>query len=466
MDLTTSHYVQLIVALLGGITLFGAAYTMPQRWVVWALVLLVPFQLIESRFGSINMVLTYMVFVALFARGYIKRFPFLPIVTVILFVYGMSLSQSIRATFFPNVLHVITVVSNFLLFYIVYNHIRQAKDITDTWRMLTVLNLLVIAYCLLEMIAGAVGIRIFGVEELEVRSQRAEDGFLTGPFRAISMTAEYLALQSLMSMYALMHSVENRKRLFWIAMTLINLGLLIATSSRGGVISLAVALVVFAFMFKRQIGTRRLVTWFGLGSILFMGSAFVIINFTSYNVLFDRLEGTEIEGGIPDTRQGWVELWPRVIEKPVLGHGPRMKFDNEHLIRHPEFTPMPYPHSAYLFIIYTIGFTGLFVYLWFFAGIARQYLILGNNQHSDAFSRGIPYLGFVLLLLTAVSEIRMEMFRYILHAYQQYFFTLTASFLAMTHVIARSGRSEPEKVDVVEQDNSPKRILRYKGGAV
>ena len=66
MDFTTGQYVQLIVALMAGILLFVSAYSAPERHIVGFLVLLIPFQPVASVYGSINVVLVYMIGVRLF----------------------------------------------------------------------------------------------------------------------------------------------------------------------------------------------------------------------------------------------------------------------------------------------------------------------------------------------------------------------------------------------------------------
>lgn len=457
-----SHYIQLIIALSVGIMLFVAAYGLPAHKVMWALLLLIPVQLIDSKYGSINMVLTYMVGAAFLLRGRFVRMPLIGLVMLIMFAYFMSLTQAHAGTMRIHLLYLVTITSNFILFYLVYNFVRSRNDARQMWAILAAINVVVLIYCALEMVAGSAGMRLFGLAEWEIRSSRADYGRLNGPFRATAMTAEYLGIQALICIYALMRSRDRHSTLLWSALLLGNFGFMIATGNRGGIVSLVVGLAVFLFLFRKELGAVKIVAWTLSGAVLFAISAFVMVQYTQYNVLFERLESTEFQGVIPDTRVGWVGLWDEVISKPVFGHGPRLGIDAETAKRIPGYAAIPYPHNAYLYLIYTVGFVGLVAYLLFFFALVRQYWQAARSRAAEeAFLRGLPRLGIAILVLFAVSEMRMEMFRFNLHAYQQYLFALTGAFLAFAH-LARAVNARDGVRRTSEESRGSGRILGYK----
>jgi len=463
MDLASGQYLQLIIALIGGGMLFMAAYLAPPRAVMWVLLLLIPFQLIHSKYGSINMVLTYMVGAAFLLRGRIVRLPLLGAVAFIMFAYMLSFSQALPGTLRDHGLYMIAIISNFTLFYLVYNYVRNSGNGRDMWNILAVLNVLVLLYCTLEITVGVSGVQIFGLSELTVRSHKSVH--LEGPFRATGLTAEYLAIQSLISIYALMQLTGSRVRTFWVVMLFGNLAFLVATASRGGIVALVLGLIAFLILFRKQIGVLKMMRWVVGGLFVFLVSSIIIVQYTQYNIMFERLENTEFEGLVPDSRQGWFGLWDEVVAKPVFGHGPRLRLDDQHSRNIRGYTPIPYPHSAYLYLIYTVGFFGLFAYLLFFFLLALQYWKGGRAARVtvDPLLRGLPLLGLVVLVVFASSQVRMEMFRYILHAYQQYLFMLTGAFLAFSHLAmnrAKVGRSVAESHD--NKESGGQRILRYK----
>lgn len=441
MDWETGQYLQLIIALCAGIMLFVAAYALPARVVMWPLLLLIPFQPIDTRYGSINMLLTYLVGAAFLLKGRIRHLPLLGIVAFILLAYMLSFSQIPPGTTRDHGLYMIAILSNFILFYLAYNFVRSSADYRDAWNVLAVMNVLVLVYCALEMSVGLGQEQLFGLDELTLKSARAGEGRLSGPFRATALTAEYLGIQSLICGYALMRKLSGFSRAFWWGLLAGNLGFMIATGNRGGVVSLLAGFMVFLFLFRKELGILKIAAVMVSASLMFAIAAFVIVQYTQYNVLFERLEGTKFEGFVPDTRTGWYGLWDRTIEKPIIGHGPRMTLIDQDKRRIPGYVPFPYPHNAYLYLIYTIGLVGLFAYIWFFSELARQYWRSRSNRAEDPLLWGMPRLGLAILALFAISELRIEMFRGHLADYQQYLFMIVGVFLAFSHM-AKS-RKEP-----------------------
>ena len=77
MEFSDSQYAQLIIALALGLMLFVAAYVASEKVVVWLLVATLPFQMIESGYGSLNTVFIYMVGLIFLLRGRISKYPLL-----------------------------------------------------------------------------------------------------------------------------------------------------------------------------------------------------------------------------------------------------------------------------------------------------------------------------------------------------------------------------------------------------
>lgn len=463
MDFNSDQLIQLIVVFIAGGVLFLIASLAPPRIAMWALLLSVPFQYIDSAYGSINMVMTYMIGVAFYMRGQIKYYPYLWLVGIILLAYMLSFTQSYPGTYRYQAFYMLAIVSNFILFYLTYNFVRNSGGYKDMWNILVIMNIAVLIYCILEMIAGVAGLRLFGIDELAIVSRKAERRHLAGPFIATGLTADYLAIQSILCFYALIRTVEKNKRLLWLGLLFGNLALLVATASRGGPTVLLIGLLFFLVLFRREIGVVKISKWLIMGGIVFVIAATVILENTKYNILFERIETTEFEGYVPDTRQGWFVLWDRIIEKPIIGHGPRMRIDIATAASIKGYKMLPFPHSMYLFLIYTLGLVGLFVYMWFFYVLGMQYWRAGViNRAKDPFLRGLPILGFIVLIVILASQVRMEMFRYIRHDYQQYIFMLLAAFLAFSHLAKNSDKGEKIESDPADENPINRRILHHR----
>ncbi len=73
LDFTTSQFIQIIIALFIGTGIFLAGYFFSEKYTVAALILIIPFQFIDSNYGSVNMVLTYLLGISLLVKGKMGR---------------------------------------------------------------------------------------------------------------------------------------------------------------------------------------------------------------------------------------------------------------------------------------------------------------------------------------------------------------------------------------------------------
>ncbi len=131
------------------------------------------------------------------------------------------------------------------------------------------------------------------------------------------------------------------------------------TENRGGLILLIMGALYFLWIFRREVTIKRvLVGLFFVLLILTLGEK-TLGRFEGNVTLLARMAGTHIERGIPDTRQTtWRYIWGLIMQNPIFGHGPF--FDYMALLRrgHP-----CWPHSGYLYYMYTIGLIGLPTFL-------------------------------------------------------------------------------------------------------
>ena len=458
-----SHYIQLSAAILLAVVFFAWANVASEKRVIGLLILLIPFQLIASRYGSLNVVLTYAVgFVFLLGRRF-SCLPMIGAVTFVVLAYLLSLSQAPSGTFKDHAIYLFSIGANFLLFYIVYNSIyrMKAEGLQFFWKTLMALNVLVIGYCTLQLFAGLTGIVSFGLEELTLNPVR-EDHRLTGPFHETALTAEYLDIMLLVLFYTIMHEkLQKKKNILWLLFAL-NCAFLITTGNRGGIVTLIFGLIVFMYLFRKELGVQAIMKYVFGGIFLFSVMAVVVVQYTEFNVLFDRIENTEMDGVVPDSRSGWKFMLPKVLEEPILGHGPRLRLHDDTYANHRNIFIMPQPHSVYMYLMYTIGSVGLFAYFIFFLSIWRHFSRASKIDTDDKFLDGLPRLGIIILLMIAISQIRMEMFRFITSDYQQFIFMLLAGLLALAKA-RKSGAPLPGKVGKTvrldEISTSNKRVI-------
>ena len=443
MDLSSSQQIQLLIGLIGGFTLMFLAYIVHERWVLFPFILMIPFPLVNSRYGSLNMVIIYMISVSFLFKRLLNRFPLIGGVCVVYMVYALSLLLAPRATYFDHFIYIVIMGSDFLLLWLTYNYIRREDNPWTIFKVLLVLNVIVLAYFVFQGVFAPRGYTLAGWDEWTTGSIReGHVGRFFGPFGPAGPGATYLALQLFITGYLLLNSVKGLFRLLLTLLFFFNFGMLVATGSRGGFLTFIGGCLLFLWFFRHYLGWSRIIKIVAVAGFGMVALSVVLILYTPYDSVYERLADTEVKEGMPDSRSViWPLAWERIKEKPVLGHGPALRLIEEEKRRIPGHKPMPYPHSLYLHLVYTIGWVGLFVYtiltMFFLHRMARA----RNNDLPDRFLAGLPTLGLLVFLLFFVDQIKVSFLRAITNDFQHYIFMLAGMFLGFADVVRERSRA-------------------------
>jgi hypothetical protein len=346
--------------------------------------------------------------------------------------YALAFVLVPPATVRDHALYLISMGSNLMLFYMVYSFVKRLRSPADIFDTLLFQNLLVVAYCYVQLLVGFDRMSFFGIEEFSLHQNRL-DQRLSGPFNAVGITAEYLVIQILIAGYVLLHEKSVRKRLFLFALIASNFAFLVATGNRGGFISLIFGGLLFLFHYRREIGLLRMTSTATAAVIIFFVMSLLIVTYTPFNRLYERLANTSIESGIPDTRRKlWPMAWQEIKERPIFGHGPRLSLLTAGARAAPGLRSIPHPHNLYLHILYTVGIVGLAAYLIFFGSIFWVLRKAASSPIRDPVLAGVPKLGMIILLVFLIDQVKVEFLRYYLDDYQHYVFMLFGLFLAFS----------------------------------
>ena len=437
-DLSTSHLVQLLIASIAGISLFVFSYIGYQRFFFKALIILIPFQFIDSIYGSFNMAATYMLGISMFLnRSWLKKkaednWPLILPFFMIGLVFFLSWTQSPRIFWSKTIFYMIMLGSNIFLFYMTYHIISSREDFINFFNLLIFCNILVILYCFFQFVIGFQEYNVLGIGEFRIQQNLEEKLRIVGPFNAVGITAEYFVIQCIILAYYVLISGKYKK----LALILIfcNTALLIGTGNRGGFISFLLSIVLFAYFFRKSLGVGRTLLLLIASFFILITSSFLMVKYTDFNVLYERLLGTQMEGLTPDTRSGWSFVLEKIVEKPVLGHGPRLvtTIDYDRLIKWPKDEIGFWPHNLYLYILYTTGMIGFIAYsilgLSYLRILGKLKLILNEN---DDFLSGLPKLGIIIFIVFLFDQMKVEFLRPSLLDYQHYLFALSGMFCAL-----------------------------------
>jgi O-antigen ligase len=441
----TSKLVEIIAALSLAVGFFIFCYLASPRVVVPWLICLSPFQALDNPYASSSVLITYVVGIAYIMRGKLKFLPMFGIFLAILGVYAASTGFQHRATHLQHGLYIFNYISAILMFYIVYNFVRETKDVRLVLRTLIILNVLVSLYSIIQITLGKQ--TLFGLEELTMRGARqGDEPRLEGPY-GVGVTAEFLVIHILLASYLLIYVQSAVKRNLLYLLISINLACLLATGNRGGFLVLIGGAGLFLYMYRSRLGLKRTLSLSIAGSFLLVLMSVVVISFTNYGVMYDRLEATELEGGVPDTRgQTWALAWSKIPDKPLLGHGPRFRLQDDYAKTYPGHEAITYPHNLYLFLLYTVGVSGLVVYLVFFGWMILRIRRGARSPNVDPFTQGLVQLGVLVMIVFLIDQMKVEFLRYVLIDYWHYIFSIFAIWLALADVSRNAATRSPGNV--------------------
>lgn len=452
MDLTTSHLIQLLVALLAGLIVYVLIFILPERTIVSALILLSPFQFVDSRYGSANVVLTYMVAFAFLIKGRLRWVPLMYSFLLLCTAYLLAFLSVPNANVADHAFYLISIGSNVLIFLITYNFTVHVDEPRFALKIFIWLNAIVALYCAVQLFTGFdEHFSLGGISGLSLR--RAWDGRLTGPFKGTEMIAEYFALQIIFLAYLLLKG-DWRRKWFFSLLIAANFGFIIASGTRGGLFTLAFGGGLFVFFYRKAFSMRHILMACLLIPLAIAAVSFVIIRYTKFDTMFERLAETRIEGGVPDTRKFvWTVVWQASKQKPIFGHGPRFRLQGDKWIEEKKksLTPdiTPYPHSLYLFLFYTLGACGLFAYAVFGLNFYVRLKKGMSTSHREPFLAGLPRLGSILFLMFLFDEIKIDFLRYMLSDFQHYIFALFAVFLGLSDVLCKGRHDRNAKENML-----------------
>ena len=434
MSISPSDIVQLSVILVLATGLFFVAYSLPQIIGSTALLVMIPVQPVDTRLGTVNVLLTFVIFLAMLLRRGEVRLPLLPQVLILLFCYLLSMSFTHKALYVQHAVYMLSVVSAIMVFWIAYDLTYRYRTLRGIINVFLAINLVVIIYCAIQLYVGpGQKVSFFGIHEMTMIPSRW-DNRLTGPFHATGVTSEYFVIMVFVILHQLLFAKGRWLRRGLMALAAIDLSFLIATGNRGGFLTLLGGALIFLWLFRKELGLQRVVKLAVGGIIMLSLASTVVVNYTDFNRLFSRLGDTTFTEGIPDTRQNaWPKAWAKIKERPILGHGPRFQMGGAmHGVRYQGYEFQNYPHNLYLFLLATIGLVGLIAFMNFiFRPLHRCWQAMslsGVSEEHATFAK----IGVVIMIVFLVDQLKIEFMRFALVDYWHFLFAIFGVLIAVS----------------------------------
>jgi len=133
------------------------------------------------------------------------------------------------------------------------------------------------------------------------------------------------------------------------------------------------------------------------------GAGIFLTQIAHKSSLFTRLSTLGATGGSGDARMAIAKnMWSRVSEHIVLGHGPAIRLPESFRV----VLATNNPHNQYLYYLYTVGLVGLTVFLWFMFQLAWEgHHTLVATRRADPFALGLLAVLQANLVLFLFHEI-------------------------------------------------------------
>jgi len=220
---------------------------------------------------------------------------------------------------------------------------------------------------------------------------------LMGDFAAVICVVQiYLAIRA--------RGTPLWRALHWVLVA-VSIYVVSLTGNRGALIALVAGLLLFGWVFRREITAPRiLVGLIALFGVLMLGER-TLGRFEGNITLLTRMFDTYVERGIPDTRrQSWSYVWQRIADRPWLGHGPFYPLEGLSLSG-----KAAWPHNAFLFYFFSIGLVGLPTYL-FLVGrvLKRTWVGHGLEVGRASFARGFAAVMHIAVVQFLIGQLRTD----------------------------------------------------------
>jgi hypothetical protein len=234
----------------------------------------------------------------------------------------------------------------------------------------------------------------------------AEGGRVGGVFGFHGLLADFCAMMFILQLFLYIRSKSRAARAFYLLLMGAAVFQIVVTANRGGFVIWAVGILYMLWICRSSLRMRQVVV--SLPFLAAVGAAVEMTNsrYLRTVALLRRLEGTTFEYGlVPEDRVGaWKSVLAEIPQHIWIGHGPFYNLLGEGggMVRF-------WPHSAYLWYLWTTGIFGLAVFLWIMGkAIYKSYPGTKLKIAEIPFAHGALVVGHIQLLQFALSQIRDE----------------------------------------------------------
>jgi len=428
-----------MLAVLAAVVVAGIAWRLDIASGVGLLVLAIPYPR-STVFGSTNIALILLLAILWLLRvsqGVVER-PRRNLIDMwmlgLLGAFILSFYNVANAVHLQHALNnFVVIVSAMVLYTLIVNNIRSSDDLRrlHVFQAISMTSICLMAVYELNhpggvLIPGWIDFRMSHGDALDTRNIR-----VGGAFFDFELLSEYCATSMVVAIFLLMRARSGAHRVLTGGLVLLLAFVQFATVTRGGMVSLMVGLLYLAWILRKRLSFVSVTITGAVAASLFLAMNFYVAHFTRSGDLLARLTGldtVQFENGMPmDRAPIWSQAFERMMEHPILGHGPYYAVERG-------LGYWYWPHNGYLYIGNLIGFLGLAIYLGMLVTLWRASRPEVRDPDDPDYATAFLPFAHAQLLVFIVDQTKIDALRNQIYTFQ--LFVLIA-IVATTAQLAR-----------------------------
>jgi len=409
-----------------------------------------PFSIFVGSSTMIFVVLAFTVYLARMTLGQVPLLSRTPVdagMGVLLGCYILSFYNIDNPVILRGAIeNLFSILGSFLLFYLTANFIRTEDELRRFSKVLGIAVAMVLFVGLYELfLPGRSLIPHYILAQGAADVHQAREGYrVGGPFSDFELYGEFMAVSFFLALFLFRRASQPNLRFFTGVLTIGTVFGLLTSVTRGATLAFMGGVVYFTWLMRRRLKFRDFAAALLVGLTLYLGLEFVVADYTRSGSVFDRLFATHFVNGLPDSRSMWPIIWDRVLQHPIVGHGPYYDLGLQRGLTGRGLYAYTWPHNQYLFYAHTIGLLGVAAFLF----VAIRLLVISFKDRAlglqePSFSRSFMLALHVMLLVFLVDELKID---YLRNPIYMYFPWMLLGLIAATHrIIQRQERAGPER---------------------
>jgi O-antigen ligase len=225
-----------------------------------------------------------------------------------------------------------------------------------------------------------------------------------GVFGSHGLLADFSAIVFYVEILLAQRTKSGLARIGYYTLAALSIVMIVLTVNRGGAVIWIIGGLLALWFLRHRVSRTKVIVGF-LGIFLLIGAVQL---YTGRNIadvrIVARLLGSEFVRGIPETRVvAWTSIMSKIQEHPLIGHGPFYDIAGGGGFGY------LWPHSAFLWYMYTIGILGLSTWIWMLGKLIwKSSLAWRSSRAPWTLSRITLLLAHIQIIQFTLAQVRSD----------------------------------------------------------